>query len=111
MRGSGPRAALEVAIDDKYRDSANGKIKTRQQSEPTGNVPAGDSLKAMRAVQNRLTDLRPRLEQVDLSSVSFQHPALGNLTIGQWLVFFSVHEERHLRQIASIISSPSFPRP
>lgn len=108
-RGVRP-APVDVSIDDSFRDGANGKIKTREQSEPTGNVSVGDSLQNMRSVQDRLVALRPGLDGLDLSAARFQHPAIGDLTLGQWLVFFGVHEQRHLGQIKSVMSSPAFPR-
>jgi len=103
-------ASVEVTLDERFRDSANGKIKTRQQSEPTGSVPAADSLANLRAIEASLIELRPRLQRVDVSSVRFQHPALGDLTLGQWLAFVGVHEERHLRQMRGVMASPAFPR-
>ena len=101
---------VEVSIEDRFRDSVNGKIKTRLQSEPTGTVPPEDSLRAMRKVNDRLISLRSRFEGLDLAAARFQHPALGDLTLGQWFVFFAVHEQRHHRQMTSLMSSPGFPR-
>jgi len=100
---------VHISLDERYRDSVNGKIKTRQQSEPTGNAAAADSLESLRGIQAGLVELRPRLDRVDLSSVSFNHPALGDLTLGQWLAFVMIHEERHLRQMRGVAASPSFP--
>lgn len=107
--GKGP-APVEVTLDERFRDSANGKIRTRAQSEPTGGVTAADSLANMHAVQAGIVELRPRLERVDVTSVRFQHPVLGDLTLGQWVAFAGVHEERHLRQMRGVMASPSFPR-
>ena len=103
-------ASLEVTLDDGIRTGATGKFKTRPDAVPTGNVPAGESLKTLRRIQAELLDLRPRLGAVDVSSVKFPHRALGDMTLGQWCAFIGAHEERHLGQIRSVISSASFPR-
>ena len=103
-------APVEVSIDDRFRDSVNGKIKTRLQSEPTGKMPPEDSLQEMRKINDRLISLRNRFEGLDLASARFQHPVLGDLTLGQWFVFFAVHEQRHHKQMTSLISLPGFPR-
>jgi len=107
--GKGP-APVNVELDDRYRDSANGRIETREQSKPTGSVPAADSLAGLRTLQAELVGLRPRLDRVDINAVRFQHPVLGDLTLGQWVAFVGVHEERHLRQMRGVIASPAFPR-
>lgn len=107
--GKGP-APVSVTLDERFRDSANGKIKTRDQNVPTGSIAAADSLANLRTAQASLVELRPRLEIVDVASVSFTHPALGDLTLGQWLAFVGVHEERHLRQMRGVMASPGFPR-
>ena len=108
-RGTVP-GPLEVTLDDGLRSGETGKIKTRAEFEPTGNVPAGESLQNLRSIQAAFVDLRPRLAAVDLSSVKFPHPALGALTLGEWCALFGVHEERHLSQIRSVAASPAFPR-
>jgi hypothetical protein len=107
-RGTTP-APFEVTIDEGITTGATGKFKTRPEAVPTGNVPAGESLQNLRGIQSALLDLRPRLGAVDVSSVKFAHRALGDLTLGQWCAFFGAHEERHLNQIRSVISSAGFP--
>jgi uncharacterized damage-inducible protein DinB len=108
-RGTTP-APFEVTLDDGIRTGSTGKFVTRPDAVPTGNVPAGESLKTLRRIQAELLDLRPRLGAVDVSSVKFPHRALGDMTLGQWCAFIGAHEERHLGQIRSVISSASFPR-
>jgi len=109
LGGRGP-APVSVELDERYRDSANGRIQTRDQLKPTGTVPAPASLESLRRLQAGLFDLRPRLDRVDIGAVRFQHAVLGDLTLGQWVAFVGVHEERHLRQMRGVMASPAFPR-
>jgi hypothetical protein len=108
LNGS-PQAAIEVTLDDGIRTVATGKVKTRPEAVPTGGVPAGQSLKSLRAIQTGLQGLRARLAGVDVSSVKFTHRALGDMTLGQWCAFVGAHEARHLVQIRTVISSAGFP--
>jgi hypothetical protein len=103
-------APFEVTLDDGITTGASGKLVTRPEAVPAGNVPAGESLRTLRAIQTQLLDLRPRLEAVDVSSVRFPHRVLGDLTLGQWCAFIGAHEARHLGQIRSVLSSAEFPR-
>jgi hypothetical protein len=106
---SSPAAIDEVTLDDGIRTVATGKVRTRPEAVPTGSVPAGQSLESLRAIQSALQELRARLAGVDVSSVTFMHRALGDLTLGQWCAFIGAHEARHLVQIRSVISSAGFP--
>lgn len=72
---------------------------------PSGKGNLADSLAQLRRSREELHSLRPRIEAIDLSAVSYPHPAFGPLNFYQWLVFIGIHEERHLRQIESALSS------
>jgi uncharacterized damage-inducible protein DinB len=98
-------APFEVTLDDGLGSGKTGKIRTRPEFEPKGNVPLAESLHTLRGVQTGLLDLRPRLEAVEVSSVKFPHRALGDMSLGQWLAFIGAHEARHLGQIRTVISS------
>lgn len=75
---------------------------------PRGNVSIADSLDRMRRSRAELHELRPKLEAMDLSGLTYPHPAFGPLDLYQWLAFVGVHEDRHLRQIEAALSSPEF---
>ena len=106
--GTSP-ARFEVTLDDGIVDGSTGKFKTRPEAVPTGNVPAIESLNALRGIQAEFLGLRPRLGRVDVSSVKFPHRILGDLSLGEWCAFLGAHEERHLGQIRSVASSAGFP--
>ena len=108
--GGEARPPFEVTLDDGLGSGKTGKIRTRPEFEPKGNVPLAESLQTLRGIQTGLLDLRPRLEAVDVSSVKFPHRALGDMSLGQWCAFIGAHEARHLGLIRTVISSPGFPR-
>ena len=62
-------------------------------------------LARMRQSRAGLHALRPRIEATDLASVTYPHPAFGPLNFYQWLALIGLHEERHLRQIQSVLSA------
>jgi uncharacterized damage-inducible protein DinB len=108
-----PRSAgapFSVTLDDGIVTGATGKLVTRPEAVPTGNVIPAKSLQILQTIQSELVDLGPKLAGVDVSSVKFTHRALGDLTLGQWCAFFGAHEARHLGQMRSVIASSGFPR-
>ena len=76
---------------------------------PSGAVALEDSLDKLANDFERLTALRPRIEAVDLSSVSFPHAAFGPLSGYQWLALLGAHEGRHIEQIREIKQSEGYP--
>jgi hypothetical protein len=59
----------------------------------------------MRASRETLHELLPRLKAVNLSTVSYPHPVFGPLDLYEWFVMIGVHEERHMRQINTILGN------
>jgi hypothetical protein len=91
-----------------------GKLLERKWEAPEIVVPQGgarvvDSLAANNQVINDLFALKPRLEMVDLSEMTWPHPILGQLNLYQWLLLLGEHEERHRLQIETVKSSSDFP--
>ncbi|HYH85991.1 MAG TPA: DinB family protein, partial [Pyrinomonadaceae bacterium] len=68
---------------------------------PTGATLAA-SLSALRDSRSALRALRPRVERVDGTGISFPHPAWGAINLYQWLAFVGAHEQRHLAQIEAL---------
>jgi uncharacterized damage-inducible protein DinB len=73
--------------------------------QPSGKESLPDSLIRLRRTREELRSLLPRIEAVDLSSVTYPHPAFGPLNFYQWLAFIGIHEERHLRQMEKALSA------
>jgi hypothetical protein len=100
---------LPVTMTDKC-ELKPGKWSAPEMVLPQGGVCVADAVAKNRAVIDDLFNLRARLEMVDLSGQSWNHPLLGQLNLYQWLLLLGEHEERHRLQIEVVKASPSFPR-
>jgi DinB family protein len=76
---------------------------------PQGGVSVADAMAKNRSVIDDIFNLRSRLELVDLSGQSWNHPILGQLNLYQWLLLLGEHEERHRLQIETVKTSIGFP--
>jgi hypothetical protein len=74
-------------------------------ARPTGAVPLAQSLARLDNSRESRRALRPRLEALDLTGITYPHPVFGPLDAYQWLIFIGAHEDRHLRQIESVMAS------
>ena len=101
---------LNIDIPDGVERNDTFKVKTKEEFEPTGTASITDSVTKLQTIHDDLRALRSRLERLDLSTVSFEHWLLGTLTLGQWLAFIGIHEQRHLGQVQSILASATFPK-
>jgi hypothetical protein len=96
------------SLDDFVERSLKEKYTAPETVRPSGSTPLKDSLARMRRSRAELHELRPKLEAIDLSGVTYPHPVFGPLDLYHWLAFIGAHEDRHLRQIESVISSKGF---
>ena len=106
--GAGGQGFCSFSLDPFIERSLKEKYVAPEVVRPSGHVPLADSLARMRRSRAALHELRPKLEAMDLSGLTYPHPAFGPLDLYQWLAFVGVHEDRHLRQIESIMASPEF---
>jgi uncharacterized damage-inducible protein DinB len=97
-----------VSLDQFAERSRQEKFIAPETVQPSGQASIQDSLERMRQSRARLKALQPRLEATDFSTARYPHPAFGPLDLYHWLVLIGVHEERHLRQIEALISSPEY---
>lgn len=102
------RSFRPVDLDHFVERSLKEKYTAPETVRPSGQVSIEDSLDRMRRSRAELHELRPKLETLDLSGLTYPHPAFGPLDIYQWLAFVGVHEDRHLRQLEAAMSSPEF---
>lgn len=97
-----------VSLDQFVERSLKEKYVAPDVVQPRGGVPLSDLLERLRQSRASLKTLRPRLEATDLSAARYPHPAFGPLDLYQWVVMIGVHEDRHLRQIEALMSSPEY---
>jgi hypothetical protein len=97
-----------VSLDHIAERSLKEKYTAPEMVRPSGSVTVADSLSRMRRSRAELHELRPQIESRDLSGMTYPHPAFGPLDLYQWLALIGLHEDRHLRQIESIMSAPEF---
>jgi hypothetical protein len=107
-RSPGADAAQPIEIkpftlDEFIERGRNEKFDAPEAVRPAGVASLADSLARLRRSRAELKALRPRIEAIDLSVVTYPHPAFGPLNFYQWLAFIGLHEERHLQQAASAV--------
>jgi hypothetical protein len=92
-------------IEHHVERARNEKYTAPEAVRPSGQASIADSLAKLRQSREELRALRPRIEETNLAGATYPHPAFGPLNFYEWLAFIGVHEERHLRQIESVLSS------
>jgi len=93
-----------VSIDSFTERSLKEKYEAPEFIRPRGGVALAGSIARMQQMRATLHGMRPRLEAADLTNARYPHPIFGPLNAYQWLLFIGAHEERHLRQIETILS-------
>jgi hypothetical protein len=81
------------------------KFNAPEPFQPTGTLTIAEVLPKLEESRAAAHALRPRLEQFDVSGVTFPHPAFGPLNGYQWLAFIGGHEARHVAQIKNIFAA------
>jgi len=76
---------------------------------PKGGVGIPEALAGIQTTLNGFTEIRSRLEAVDLSEQKFTHPALGPISAYRWMILLGEHQELHRRQIERIKAAAGFP--
>jgi hypothetical protein len=104
---SGDTLRRPVSIDKLVARSVKEKYVAPDVVRPSGSVPVADSLGRLQRSRASLLELRPRIETADGTSVNYPHPVFGPLDLYQWLLMIGMHEERHLRQIESLLQAES----
>ncbi|MBD0371924.1 MAG: DinB family protein [Pyrinomonadaceae bacterium] len=94
-----------VSVAEIIERSKREKYTAPETARPTGTASIADSLARLERSREAIRALRPRLEALDLTGVTYPHPAFGPMSAYQWLIFIGAHEDRHLRQIESLLAS------
>jgi uncharacterized damage-inducible protein DinB len=69
---------------------------------PTQHLSLTDSLAKISAARGELDRLARSADGLALGVITHNHPALGPLTLYEWLAFTAAHMERHAAQIREI---------
>lgn len=102
----GPEQPFQpVSVAELVERSKREKYVAPDTARPTGMTTLVDSMARLDRSREAIRELRPRLEALDLTGVTYPHPVFGPLNAYQWLIFLGAHEDRHLRQIKSLMAS------
>ena len=106
MRRAEGQPFRPVSLDHFAERSRQEKYTAPEIVRPRGATSVADSVARLRRAREAIHALRPRIEELDLASMTYPHPAFGPLDFYQWLVMIGLHEDRHLRQIEAILAAP-----
>ncbi len=104
-----PDRTFEPVTTGFVPDRSTQRFQAPANVRPQGGIPITDSLDKLHKDYDRLQEMRPRIEAVDLGAFTFPHPAFGDLSGYQWLGLLGVHEDRHIQQIREIKSADQYP--
>ena len=76
---------------------------------PKGGVNIPESLAGIQTTLNGFTEIKSRLEAVDLSEQKFTHPALGPISAYRWMILLGEHQDLHRRQAERVKAADGFP--
>lgn len=107
LQRSPDKPFLPISVEGIVERSKREKYTAPETVRPTGKASVSDSLARLERSRQTIRALRPRIEALDLTSVTYPHPAFGSLNAYQWLIFLALHEDRHLRQIKGFTASPA----
>jgi uncharacterized damage-inducible protein DinB len=96
---------VSATFRQKAVEIATIKVEAPDRVQPSGEQSVEESLERLRQVRAAFEPLRNDLESYDLSSTTFPHPFLGDLTAAEWLIVLGGHEARHTAQIERILTA------
>jgi uncharacterized damage-inducible protein DinB len=112
-RGLGPETQESSVADQLDRYDIVGSAVQRQAPEytvPSEGLEPTSLLARLTKTREGLHTWAAEASGFALGDVTFPHPALGTLTLYQWVLFLGHHDRRHQRQIAAILREASAPK-
>ena len=77
--------------------------------QPTGRLDRAEALRVYQECRNELLDfVATTAEPLKAHTEDPRRPAVGTLNAYQWIFFISLHNLRHLDQIAEVVRTPEF---
>ncbi len=95
--------SLSANFGERAAEIVGLKVEAPERVVPTGNVSIGKSLANISQTIQAFASLKAGLESLDFSAHKFPHPFFSDLDAGQWLVMSGWHQQRHTRQIESVL--------
>jgi len=77
---------------------------------PAHGKPLAGLIETMKATRERSFWSVARLAECDPRALTFKHPLLGELDLGQWWRLQASHDRMHLQQLREVKAAPGFPR-
>ncbi len=68
-------------------------------------MPRSEVMQKLQLAHDGLHKWAAEADGFALAEVGWPHPAVGDMNLYQWVLFLGQHEERHLRQIRSILGA------
>jgi hypothetical protein len=112
-------AAAEPVTDARLMEDARvvngGRSRENKRQAPEMAKPKGGTFTTLEEFETHFTPLRAqtiefvRMTEAPLHALVEPHPAMGDLSGHQWLLFLSAHCERHAEQAREVRSAPNFP--
>lgn len=97
------------SLDHGRLDVATQKFQAPERVHPQPGLTKAELIESLKQSRQAVLDAVAPAGEYDLSSVTWPHPALGDINFYQWVLFIGKHEKRHLGQIEGIKSAAEFP--
>jgi hypothetical protein len=88
-----------------------GRAQAPEAIVPTGKMTKADFIKKYREIRAQTLKFAGTTDQ-PLKAHTTEHPfpVFGTLNAYQWLIYIPLHNQRHLKQIAEVMASESYPK-
>jgi hypothetical protein len=88
-----------------------GRAQAPESIVPTGKMTKTDFIKKYREIRAQTLKFAGTTDQ-PLKAHTTEHPfpVFGTLNAYQWLIYIPLHNQRHLKQIAEVMASESYPK-
>ncbi len=96
--------SLSPNFGEKATEVAGLKVEAPERVQPTGKVSINDAIGTIAANREVFDAMRSDFESFDHSNHKFPHPFFGDLTAGEWLVMAGMHQNRHTKQIETMLT-------
>jgi hypothetical protein len=96
-----PSPLLESMRIDRVKDRSR-RIEAPEGTRPSRGLAVAESLALIDEARTRLAAAFTAADGLALGSIVRPHPAMGDLTLYEWLAFAGAHMERHAEQIREL---------